>query len=191
MLMLLTSSGVFAQNKNASGIQSQSSYTNACGDYPLTGTSLHGSSVLTAAKECNTTITESKSTVYFTAHDQVVLYPGFKALNGSKFIARIEANSTEAVTIAEVKQNLIQNVTVSPNPFAGKFITMINSGQAGKVHVTIYNSSGSKIVEQAGVNVVRGINEFSFNLSNYAAGVYMLEINFGDSKIVKKVIKGD
>jgi hypothetical protein len=68
---------------------------------------------------------------------------------------------------------------------------MINSGQAGKVHVTIYNSSGSKIVEQAGVNVVRGINEFSFNLSNYAAGVYMLEINFGDSKIVKKVIKGD
>jgi hypothetical protein len=41
------------------------------------------------------------------------------------------------------------------------------------------------------VNLVKGINEINFNGANFASGVYTLEINFGDSKIVKKIFKGD
>jgi hypothetical protein len=68
---------------------------------------------------------------------------------------------------------------------------MVSAKKAGKVQVTIYNSSGSKINEQSGVNLVKGINEINFNGANFASGVYTLEINFGDSKIVKKIFKGD
>lgn len=194
--MLFIISSVIGQNKITVGVQSNSAeYVRACGDYPSLGTSVHAFSVLTAGKECNTTIIESASTVYFTARDSIILLPGFKALSGSKFIARIESNSLDEQTnnpkeIDEANKNIAQSVTIFPNPFSRNFMAMINSKRAGKVQLTIYNSSGEKVMEKAGVNVVKGLNELNFT-SNFAAGIYMLEVNFGDSKIVNKIIKSN
>jgi hypothetical protein len=197
LLMLIIAGDLSGQDNNAVGMQANSAvYVKACGNYPASGTLVHGASTLTAGKECNTTITESSATVYFTARDSIILSPGFKALNGSKFIARIEpysgATQTDVSKASGIEnENITQNVTVYPNPFTRNFIAMVSAKKAGKVQVTIYNSSGSKINEQAGVNLVKGINEINFNGANFASGVYTLEINFGDSKIVKKIFKGD
>ena len=197
VLMLFVAGDLLGQDNNAATIQANSAlYAKACGNYPASGTLVHGASTLTAGKECNTTITESSSTVYFTARDSIILSPGFKALHGSKFIARIEPDSgatqTDVSKASGIEnENITQNVTVYPNPFTGNFIAMVSAKKAGKVQVTIYNSSGSKIKEQAGVNLVKGINEIDFNGANFASGVYTLEINFGDSKIVKKIFKGN
>ncbi len=196
VLMLFIGGRVFAQDNNAVGVQPGSpGAINTCGNYPASGTSVHGPSILTAGKECNTTITESSSIVYFTARDKIILYPGFKALNGSKFIARIESNSMAQTNVSEpvgvANENITQNVTVFPNPFTRNFMAIVSSEKAGKVQITIYNSSGSKIKEQAGVDLVKGVNEIFFNGANFASGAYILEINFGDSKIVKKIFKGN
>jgi hypothetical protein len=65
----------------------------------------------------------------------------------------------------------------------------INSQKDGKAQVTIYNSFGVRVKQQTAINLSKGLNTISFNCSNFANGVYMIEINFGDSKIVKKIIK--
>ena len=82
---------------HAVGVESQSpAYSfNVCGSYPASGTFEQAISVLTASSTgCITEITPSSSTVYFTARDLVVLYPGFIADAGSNFIAYLEPCSS-------------------------------------------------------------------------------------------------
>ena len=188
LLMSLIGGHVSGQERITVSQPGAATPVNTCGNYPSSGTSVYGPSVLTAGHDCNTTITESSSIVYFTARDKVILYPGFKALRGSKFVARIGSPS-RAEEISN--ESIDQNVTVFPNPFTKNFIATINSEKAGKVQLTIYNSAGAKIKEQAGVNLMKGLNEISFNGLNFPAGIYILEMNFGHSKIVKKITRSD
>ena len=43
--------------------------------------------------------------------------------------------------------------------------------------------------QQSGIDLIKGSNNVSFDLSKYANGVYMLEVTLGNSTIVKKIIK--
>ena len=82
---------------HAVGVESQSpAYSfNVCGTYPASGTVEQAISLLTASSTgCTTEITASSSTVYFTARDRVILYPGFKADAGSNFVAYLEPCSS-------------------------------------------------------------------------------------------------
>jgi bacillolysin len=202
---------------HAVAVESQSPQfvKNVCGTYS-NGEFLQAISELTAAKGCTTLVNSSTSTVYFASRDRVILYAGFKANNGSKFVAYLEPCSSTrwlvppreimsdaekgirsyAVQMADTsKQSEMANekadesVTIAPNPFSGSFVISINAKKDGKAQVGIYNSLGRKVKEQQSVNVVRGINKLSYNGSNLAQGVYMLEVNFGDSKTVKKIVK--
>ena len=203
---------------HAVGVESQSSayVINACGVYPLNGTWVQAISTLTAANGCATTITASASTVYFTARDKVVLYPGFTAVSGSNFVAYLEpCSSTRWLTepqpiMSDAEKGMtnpvalkagIENasaianektgktVVIAPNPFNSSFVLTINSEKNVKADVTVYNSFGVKVKEQTGINLIKGTNKVSYNVSTFAAGTYMVEINFGDSKIVKKIVK--
>ena len=71
----------------------------------------------------------------------------------------------------------------------GSFILSINSKNNVKAQVTIYNSYGAKVKEQTGVNLAKGLNKLSLNCSSFASGVYMIEVNLGNSKILKKIVK--
>ncbi len=203
---------------HAVGVESQSpAYSQtACGSYPSTGTFVQAISTLTAGNGCSSTVTSSSTAVTFTARDKVLLEPGFTAVNGSNFVAYLEpCSSTRYKPInqapmsdaekgivynvaqkagtseesAMVSDKAIDGVTVAPNPFAGSFTLSINSKANVKAQVTIYNAYGAKVKEQTGVNLVKGLNKLSLNCSNFASGVYMLEVNFGDSKVEKRIIK--
>jgi bacillolysin len=203
---------------HAVGVESQSpAYSQtACGSYPATGTFVQAISTLTAGNGCTTTVASSSTAVTFTARDKVLLEPGFSAANGSTFRAYLEpCSSTRWKTVPHVimsdaergiTNNIARNagtskesamasdkasdgVTVAPNPFTGSFTLSINSKADVKAQVTVYNAYGAKVKEQTGVNLIKGLNKLSLNCSNFASGVYMLEVNFGDSKIVKRIIK--
>jgi Zn-dependent metalloprotease len=205
---------------HAVGVESQSPvYTiNACGSYPASGTFIQAISTVNGGNGCTTTITASSTTVYFTGRDKVILSPGFTAVNGSNFVAYLEpCSSTRWLTKpqpimsdaekgmrnsvaqkADISQEpavenkkINQDVFVSPNPFSRSFTVSINAAKDSKAQISIYNSFGAKIKEQSGVNLLKGQNNVSFDCSNFASGVYMLEVNFGDSKIMKKIIKSN
>jgi Zn-dependent metalloprotease len=204
---------------HAVGVESQSPAYNitVCGTYPADGTFEQAISVLTGGgTSCSPTITASGTTVYFAARDKVVLLPGFTALNGSNFRAYLEPCSSTRwakapgviMSAAErgLNTNVIpvapatdqssaiadqgkQGVTVAPNPFTSSFTLSINSKNNVRAVITMYDAYGAKVKQQSGVNLVKGLNILSLNCSNFASGVYMVEVNFGDAKIVNKVIK--
>jgi hypothetical protein len=191
---------------------------NACGSYPASGTFIQAISTLTAANGCSTTITPSSTTTYFTARDKVILYPGFVAQSGTNFVAYLEpCSSTRWLTnpqpimsdaekgirtsityktdtlnqSAATKETLNsnENVTVAPNPFGESFIVSINSAKEGRAQVIIYNAVGVKVKQQTDINLSKGLNKISFNCSSLAHGIYTLEVNFGDSKTIRKIVK--
>jgi len=95
--------------------------------------------------------------------------------------------SNEAASI----NTMSNGVSITPNPFKGSFIVSINSAKDCKAQVVVYNSLGVKLKEQINLNLLKGSNNITFDCSKFASGVYMLEVNFGDSKIVKKIIKSN
>lgn len=204
---------------HAVGVESQSPvYTiNACGSYPAAGSWVQAISTVNGGGSCTTTITPSATTVYFTGRDKVILSPGFTAQSGSNFVAYLEpCSSTRWLTTPQViksdaekgllqsivktapkqlaataKQDAVVNdgVSVSPNPFTNSFILSVNAKNNGKAQVTIYNSFGAKVKVQSGVNLIKGLNKIPFNAATLTSGPYMIEVNFGDLKIVKKIVK--
>ncbi len=200
---------------HAVGVESQSSaYTeNACGLY-TNGEFVQAISTLTAASGCATLVTSSASIVYFAARDKVVLYPGFRAQSGSRFKAYLEPCSSTRwktapkETLSEAEKNGTVNankvssaaatankpksdeiVSVMPNPFTNSFSVSINAGKAARVDISVYNTLGAKVQQQQGINLIKGNNNILFNVAGFASGTYMLEVNFGDFKIVKKMVK--
>lgn len=201
---------------HAVGVESQSSaYTiNACGTYPLNGTFVQAISTVNGGNGCATTITSSASTVVFAARDKVVLYPGFQAQSGSNFVAYLEpcsstrwltnpqgtksdaemgiksipvANKASTATSNTTEEN--ESVLVAPNPFTNNFVITINAVKTTKADISLYNSVGAKVKQQQGVYLMKGSNTIPFTATGIASGTYLLEINFGDSKVVKKLIK--
>jgi hypothetical protein len=136
---------------------------------------------------------ESGAIAFFSGGDSVILRNGFYAQAGSSFIAQNAPcpSSFNAKTINN-NSNLAgerNDIKISPNPFNSTFVLSINSKQNVKAGVVIYNSIGAKIKEKHGINILKGLNTIDFNLSRYAKGVYLVQINIGSIKTIKKLVK--
>ncbi|WP_336518201.1 T9SS type A sorting domain-containing protein [Pollutibacter soli] len=183
-----------AQKKNITSLNSvAATYKKVCGDFSSAENSIYSNSVLAAGEDCNTIIRESSSTIYFTAREKIILYPGFTAVAGSNFVARIDSTMATESKIAESplfndKLNST-NFSVSPNPFNEGLMAIVNSAKSGKAQISIYNAQGSKLKTTNSINLIKGANKIPLNYPDLAPGVYMLEVNYGDLKMVKKIIK--
>ena len=130
----------------------------------------------------------------FKAGNNVTLKPGFIAQAGCHFIAQNGPCISSSV-IKSIDNNSANSsaenddIKISPNPFNSTFVLSINSKQNVKAHVVIYNSIGAKIMEQTGINLLKGPNTIDFNFSNYANGIYTVQINMGAIKTMKKLVK--
>ncbi len=197
---------------HAVGVESQSAQfsKNFCGNYPASGTFMQAISLATAANGCATTITPSATNVYFTARDNVILYPGFIAQAGSNFTAYLEpCSSTMWRTSSEVNMsdaekgitNSVQaiedatanatadNISISPNPFNSTFELDIKMEKGDKAKIEIYNALGMKVKEVMDRDLSEGINRIHFDAGDMAQGVYMLEVKIGDTKSSKRIVK--
>jgi len=81
------------------------------------------------------------------------------------------------------------NVQIRPNPFNSSFELILNLKEDKKVQMAIYNAVGVKVKQKEAVNLSKGSNKILFDCSAFAQGIYLLEINFGDFRTVKKLIK--
>lgn len=67
------------------------------------------------------------------------------------------------------------------NPVQGSAALELTSAVAGKATITVVSSSGQKLFSQS-INLVTGVNEFSFPTQAYAKGVYRLLIEAGNER---------
>lgn len=198
---------------HAVGVESQSTNYNkyTCGTV-ANGTFVQAISQLNGGYNCANDIATGANVTYYAARDRVVLYPGFVAPVGSRFVAYLEpcsstllkSNSSVPMSdiekgIKPVSQNTIakvpfaeiesSNVSVVPNPFKSDFSVNIKANEEERATVSIYNSLGIKILENARVFLNKGENRIPINGSKLAKGVYLVEIQMGEVKTIKKVVR--
>ncbi|MEO6329265.1 MAG: M4 family metallopeptidase [Ginsengibacter sp.] len=204
---------------HAVGVEWQSAqYVNeACGTYS-NGQFVQAISQLNAANGCITTVNSPTNIVYFTARDRVILFPGFRAVSGARFIAYLEPCSStmwrpsgsdgyevimsdaekgikNPVTLQidpEAKSediSVTDGVSIAPNPFHSSFVLSINSKENTKAMVSVYNALGVKVKEVPGINLIKGLNKVPLNGSTLVNGVYLVEVHMGSLKTVKKIVK--
>ena len=200
---------------HAVGVELQSAQfaKNACGTYS-SGEFVQAISQLTAANGCATTVNSPSQIVYFTARDRVILYPGFTAVAGSRFVAYLERCSSTMwksdgsdipKSDAEkgiIAQPIVQaastdkmlsiettDLAVTPNPFKGALNVTIKAPNDVRAHIVIYNAVGVVVQQKQGVNLHKGTNTVSIDGSRFGKGMYMVEVLMNDRKLLKKAMK--
>ncbi|MEO1261422.1 MAG: T9SS type A sorting domain-containing protein [Bacteroidota bacterium] len=91
----------------------------------------------------------------------------------------------ESVTSAE-ERNLLQHIRLTPNPTKGLFSLFLDLPNNNQVTASIFDISGKTVLADVPVE-----NRYDFDLTNEAAGIYLLKINVGDLEITKRVVVVD
>jgi PKD repeat protein len=76
---------------------------------------------------------------------------------------------------------------IFPNPSKGKFELMFNVDNTSDVTVRVLNNLGQAVIRE---EIVKHSGEFrrSYDLTKAGAGIYMIEISSGDSKVSRKLV---
>jgi hypothetical protein len=133
----------------------------------------------------------SGNMVLFKAGQKIVLNPGFEAAYGSVFRGKIQACNTCDAYRPLAQKELTNasgslNVSVRPNPFTESVEVMVNEGNPGCCHVTMYDISGKKVYEETN-------KEKSMHIptSNLRMGVYFISVVKNGMEYHSKIIKTD
>ncbi len=91
------------------------------------------------------------------------------------------------VTPAGISALLSSSVNVMPNPGVD-FVVTLGDAFAGNVNIIVKNALGTSVLEE---NVFKGSSsaEYNVNLTDFASGVYFLEIRTEQGNAVKRLIK--
>ena len=85
-----------------------------------------------------------------------------------------------------IVENQLQNFALFPNPNKGNFTVQFNSKSTKAVSIVVHDISGRSIFEKKYSNT--GLFSENLQLDNVQAGVYLVTVQDGDSKIVKRII---
>ncbi|MDQ4139667.1 MAG: T9SS type A sorting domain-containing protein, partial [Bacteroidota bacterium] len=90
-----------------------------------------------------------------------------------------------AVKMNELKENIL----AYPNPFTTEVILEIHAPEAGKMHLVLYNSIGSKVMAQT-IEIKKGNNKEVVSVNpNLPLGVYTLKTDMNGRSIYIKILK--
>lgn len=93
-----------------------------------------------------------------------------------------------AVTSTVINPNLRERgFLVTPNPTSGRIQVQFYPNPANLEGIYIYNATGQRIM-QATIN---GSTSYSFDLSRYSNGVYIVQAVFNNKKVTAKVFKNN
>lgn len=197
----------------AVGVESQSAQYNksVCGNYPATATYAQAIHQLSVANGCATNITASATTVYFSAKDRVIMYPGFRAISGSKFYAYIEPcaitlyrtaadsrMSDAEIGITSKSDNIAENsiakvadqISIAPNPFSNDLSISFTLNADAKVKVEVYNAIGSLVTTlQESYSLNSGVHNLNYSTANLNSGIYFINTIIDGQSTMKKVVK--
>jgi hypothetical protein len=83
-------------------------------------------------------------------------------------------------------QNQFQNFALYPNPNKGNFTVQFNSNSTNDVSILVHDISGRSIFEKKYTNT--GLFSQNLQLDNVQSGVYLVTVQDGDTKVVKRII---
>ncbi|MEC4003304.1 zinc-dependent metalloprotease family protein [Flavobacterium sp. SUN052] len=92
---------------------------------------------------------------------------------------------TQVVALANDNFNF-ENFALYPNPNDGSFNIKFNSSTDKNIEIAIYDMRGREIFNKTYQN--SGLFEQNLQLNNVQAGIYLVNIQDGDKKVVKKII---
>lgn len=100
-------------------------------------------------------------------------------LNGKVIYSNIVA-----VTGAEIESKII----ISPNPSSDKISISLLSEINAEGNFTFFAASGKQVLQKS-IQLEKGKNNTTIDISEFAIGTYFLQINNGKNKVAKKVVK--
>ena len=85
-----------------------------------------------------------------------------------------------------VNENALQNFAVYPNPSNGNFTVQFNSNSTNDIKIGVYDMRGRQIFDKVYQN--SGVFNQNIQLNNLQSGVYLVTVQDGDTKEVKRII---
>ncbi len=85
-----------------------------------------------------------------------------------------------------VEVNEFQNFVIFPNPNNGNFTVQFNSISNNQIQIDVHDIRGREVFSKNYNNT--GLFNESLNLENLQSGVYLVSVQDGNKKIVKKII---
>ncbi len=85
-----------------------------------------------------------------------------------------------------VAQNTLNNFTLYPNPNKGSFTIQFDSKTNSDIAISVYDLRGRTIMSNKYSNT--GLFSQNINLDRVQSGVYMVTVQDGDTKVVKRII---
>jgi subtilisin-like proprotein convertase family protein len=95
-------------------------------------------------------------------------------------------NLCSAQTALAVNENSLENFVLYPNPNKGNFTVQFNSASGSDVSVAVNDMRGRQIFKKAYQNT--GLFSQNLQLDSVQAGVYLVTVQDGDKKVVKRII---
>jgi len=145
-------------------------------------------------------------TVIYQAGDFILLEPGFEAVSGSEFVAKIVENtcSEPAIIVAESREAVPPNqllseskpintkhneLLVSPNPFLNQTKIDFQIGIAQEVRLAIYSIDGQLIQVLQDGYLSSGKHTKSFMANHRNRGIYLVVLQTEKEVLTKKIIR--
>ncbi|MFD0990140.1 right-handed parallel beta-helix repeat-containing protein [Mariniflexile jejuense] len=94
----------------------------------------------------------------------------------------------ETGTLGLKNFNIVENFYNYPNPFSEKTTLVFQTNQVSKLHLSLYNIMGVKIIDIAEKTYPVGKNTITINRNNLASGNYLLVIKGSDNQKSSKII---
>lgn len=94
--------------------------------------------------------------------------------------------STEEPPVSGVADQSLAGLTVSPNPNKGDFTVQFTSVSGNDIKIAVYDIRGRQLLNDTFANT--GLIQQPISLRNAQAGVYLVNIQDGDSTVTRKIV---
>ncbi|MES2545548.1 MAG: zinc-dependent metalloprotease family protein [Bacteroidota bacterium] len=106
---------------------------------------------------------------------------------GPADIGKIDAWSLDICsTTLAIAQNSLTNFVLYPNPNKGNFTVQFDSKTNTDIAISVYDLRGRVIISNKYSNT--GLFSQNVNLNSVQSGIYMVTVQDGDTKVVKKIV---
>lgn len=117
---------------------------------------------------------------------QFVRFDGGSATGMGKIVFRKRYLGT-AVGVPSVAAQSLSAFTVSPNPAGADATLLMDAKKASSAQMVITDMTG-RVVKTASLDLKSGINAYSLNTANWAAGIYAVQVIGQDWKLSNRLV---
>ncbi len=142
----------------------------------------------------------ANDTVHFVAGVSIILNPGFNAVSGSTFSAKIKTTPTcnnQRVITDFPSTNILEKeattalplMNIYPNPASTNVIIDYQLPAPTKINLSLYNLAGQFLSTLEGSELQESGNyNFEININDYPKGIYFIRLQTAQTQIIEKLV---